>query len=185
MVNYQNSKIYRLECLNTGLVYIGATTRSLSKRKNEHKTDYNEWINGGKNYVSSFEIIKNNNYDIYLMENYPCNSKEELHSREGYWQKQIDCVNKCISGRPEKQYKIDNKEKIKDQKKKYNEKNNEKNQLYRKDYYQKNKTKILEHDSNREDILCLYCDCYHSPKHIRRHERTLKHKNAVKYFKNI
>ena len=66
------------------------------------------------------KILANNNYDIQLIELYPCNSKDELHSREGYWQKEIKCLNRCIAGRTKKQYNLDNKAKIAEQKQVYN-----------------------------------------------------------------
>jgi predicted GIY-YIG superfamily endonuclease len=36
MPNYQNSKIYKIRCNTTGLVYIGSTTQSLKQRLDQH-----------------------------------------------------------------------------------------------------------------------------------------------------
>ena len=38
------------------------------------------------------------------MEKYPCNSKEELYSREGHHIQITECINKRIAGRSKKQY---------------------------------------------------------------------------------
>lgn len=47
-------------------------------------------------------------YDIILLEDYPCNSKNELHSRERYYiELNISIVvNRCIPTRTEKEYWI-------------------------------------------------------------------------------
>jgi hypothetical protein len=50
-------------------------------------------MKGKKNYYSSFEVMKNNDYVIILIENYPSNSKDQLFSRERYWTNEIECVN--------------------------------------------------------------------------------------------
>lgn len=52
-----------------------------------------------KNYTTSFKILENNNYEIELIEDYPCGSKRELEARERYWSEQYindgyECVNK-------------------------------------------------------------------------------------------
>jgi hypothetical protein len=38
--------------------------------------------------------MKYNSVRIVLIENYPCDSKNELHARERYYVNNIDCVNK-------------------------------------------------------------------------------------------
>jgi len=37
MIDYTKSKIYKIICNNSGLIYIGSTTCLLSKRLQEHK----------------------------------------------------------------------------------------------------------------------------------------------------
>ena len=94
MVNYKLGKIYRLECNITGLVYIGSTCEpTLAKRLTKHVSHYRSYLKGTYHYVSSFKILENNDYNIILIEKYPCNDKDELYSRECYWSNQIDCVN--------------------------------------------------------------------------------------------
>ncbi len=39
------------------------------------------------------------NCKIELVDHFPCNSKEELHQREGEHVRNNECVNKCIPGR--------------------------------------------------------------------------------------
>jgi hypothetical protein len=107
MVNYQLGKVYKLECLTTGQVYYGATCEPiLSRRLAGHKSDYEYYKRGHpKSYVSSFEILKNGNYAISLVENVPCNSKDELSARERYYIVNNVCVNKCFPlGKPKIRY---------------------------------------------------------------------------------
>ena len=64
MVNYQNGKVYKIINENNEIIYIGSTTEEkLCKRYAKHK-------------------LKAPNHKIILIENYSCNSKEELCMRE-------------------------------------------------------------------------------------------------------
>ena len=57
MVNYQLGKIYKLVDNTNGNIYIGSTCKPyLSSRLAAHKTDYNYYLNGKNNYITSFEI---------------------------------------------------------------------------------------------------------------------------------
>jgi hypothetical protein len=145
MPNYSNGKIYRIFCNKTGLQYYGSTTQSLAKRMGHHKTQY---IRNGN--ISSKLILENGDYEIVLVEDYPCERKEQLHQRERFYIETMECVNKQIPTRTDKQYREDNKEynKIrnkqyreenKDKIKEWVEENKEKLKLYRKAYYEKNK----------------------------------------------
>ena len=82
MVDYSNGEIYRIVCNSTGKVYIGSTTQSLSKRLSSHRLDYKKCLNGKYQFITSFEIIKENNYEIILIENVPCNNKQELFRKK-------------------------------------------------------------------------------------------------------
>jgi len=166
MVNYQNSKIYKIICNITGQIYIGSTTKKyLSMRLAGHVGAYKNWLKGETTYVTSFKIIENDDYDIILIENYPCNSKDELHARERYWTSQIDCINKVKNqglynelGKVEydKHYYETNKDKILEATKQYRENNIDKIKQYReatkdkmsernKQYYKDNKEKRKEY----------------------------------------
>ena len=118
MPDYQNSKIYRLWCDETDKIYIGSTTLKLCNRLAHHKSSHNSCRS-----KTLFEI--SNNVKIELIENYPCNSKEELNKKEGEHIRGMDCVNKNIAGRTIIEWREDNKE---DQRKKireYKKKNKE------------------------------------------------------------
>ena len=59
MVNYKNSKIYKIICNITQNEYYGSTTKQyLSSRLQQHKTQYHRWLNDNKKtYYSS--LFKN------------------------------------------------------------------------------------------------------------------------------
>ena len=95
MVNYEEGKIYKIVCNKTGLIYIGSTTKHyLSDRLNEHSSRYKHYKDGKeKTKSTSYKIIDNGDYDIILIENYPCNSKDELRARERFYIDQFECIN--------------------------------------------------------------------------------------------
>ena len=145
MVNYNNGKIYKLECLTTGLIYIGSTTKHyLSERMSQHKYDYEKYKKGEMHYISSFDILENDNYIIGLLDAINCNTKDELLAREGYYIKTIQCVNKHIVGRTKKEYRQDNIEEITEKRKQHYQENKEKNNRNSKNYYNDNKKTIKE-----------------------------------------
>lgn len=86
MPNYQQSKIYKIISPHTDKIYIGSTIKQyLSQRLVKHKSDFKRWQQGKTHKVSSFDLIELGNVEIILLELYPCNSKDELTSRERYW----------------------------------------------------------------------------------------------------
>lgn len=124
MPDYSKGKIYKIVCNETGKVYIGSTVQKLNTRLNNHKSYYNHWLDGKiDRQCASYAIIQFDNYYIELIENYPCNSRTELEMREGYWQKQIECINKNIAGA----YGGDKKTYMKNYQKVYNQTDKHKN----------------------------------------------------------
>jgi hypothetical protein len=112
MPNYQNGKVYSIRSRsNLDLVYIGATTQPLSVRFGEHKKLSNK--------TSSKQIIDLGDAYIELIENYSCNSREELLKREGEIIRSMECVNKVIPCRTHQEYYLDNKEVLLEKKRQY------------------------------------------------------------------
>ena len=110
------AKIYKITDNTNDNIYIGNTCRNLEERLSEHKSSYKRFLKGLYRNVKSFDILKNNNYKIELLENCNITTKDELLARERYYIENNDCLNKNIPGRTEKEYKkayrIDNKDKI-------------------------------------------------------------------------
>ena len=93
MPDYQKGKIYKI--VGGGKTYYGSTCEpTLARRLAKHRNKYNGYKKGKDHYVSSFKVLDEPDCAIYLIENYPCSSKDELHAREGYYIQNNECVNK-------------------------------------------------------------------------------------------
>ena len=81
-------------CNITDKYYVGSTCEPrLARRLTKHVSDYKSWKEGKRHKISSFDVIENGNYQILLIENFPCKCKDELTSREGdvIRQSKLDC----------------------------------------------------------------------------------------------
>lgn len=98
------------------------------------------------NYISSYQLLQYPDVDIILLENYPCNNKQELHARERHYIELLDCVNKCIPTRTPKEahqaYYQENRERVQSQQQQYAEEHQEEIKDWQKQYYQDNKAQI-------------------------------------------
>lgn len=156
--DYSRGKIYKLENLETGKIYIGSTTKKyLSERLTAHKSDYNRWKDGKCGYITSFDIFEGGEYQITLLESYPCQTLDELHSRERHYIQMLDCVNKVVPTRTKREYYEDNHEELKAQMKEYRETHREAIVKHKKEYYEANRDAIADYkkqyyEANREVI---------------------------------
>jgi hypothetical protein len=186
-IDYSKGKIYRIVCDTTGLVYIGSTVETLSNRLSKHKNNYKNYLKGKNNYITSFDILKNDNYKIILIENYSCINREELEREERKYIETIECVNKIIPGRTDKEYYEDNKDKIKKYEKEYRKNNKDKLKEKNKIYREENKDKIKElknkwYKTNKQEINkkkivkieCEFCKSITTKNHFKRHQQSLK-----------
>lgn len=154
---YSKGQIYKIVSPDFSKCYIGSTCEGLSTRMARHRYMFNQHIKRGKESYRCvnklFEKFGVENCKMLWIEDYPCNSKKELRAREGFYQQSIDCINKKIEGRTDKEYREQNKEKEqerhktyyennKDKRKAYNEANKEKRRQYNKEYREKNKAKL-------------------------------------------
>ena len=202
MVDYSNGKIYRIVCNNTGKVYIGSTTDTLSRRLTGHKSNYNKYINGRYHYVTSFEIIKNNNFSIVLIENVPCKNKEELFQKERYYIENTQCVNKQVPLRTMREYINANIEKRKKTCKKYNDTHKDKHHEYyinnkdsinekRKLYYEKNRDSFIQrakkhYEQNISIIKTPFqCECGATLMNKSSKSKHLKTQKHLKYLESL
>jgi len=152
MPNYQNGKIYTIRHPDTEQYYLGSTTQALSERFRGHKRLQNTTAK------QLFDLGIDQCY-IELLENYPCNSVEELTKREGELIRlyKANLVNKIIVGRTKKQYVKDNKETIYEKHKIYYQNNKETLSIKYKHYHDNNKHTIyaqqkLHREENKESI---------------------------------
>ena len=104
-MDYQNGKIYRIVCEETQRVYIGSTSSTLVKRLSTHKSK----IKSGVNHCAWKDFI---NPKIFLIEDYPCDRKEQLLMRERYHMENTECVNLNRPIRTDTERKEQKKEKV-------------------------------------------------------------------------
>ena len=88
MSDYNKSKIYKLFVKGAEeLPYIGSTVSPLTQRLSHHK---HQAITPTQTKTASCQMFEDGNeVEIELLENYPCNSKTELETRERYWLEQF------------------------------------------------------------------------------------------------
>ena len=166
MVNYANGKVYMIgptaERLDEGDIYVGSTAKEyLSQRMDAHRKDYKKWKNGKicckMNSFDLFDKYGVENCKITLLEVCPCNSRDELTSKESHYIRTMKCVNKIIPDRTLIEYRADNREH---------------NINIKRIYYESNQDMILL----KKKITCE-CECgsIHQKDAIGRHLRTDKH----------
>ena len=113
---YHNGKIYKITDIAYNKCYIGCTTEELSQRMARHRNDFKRFVNGNlKGYIRSYDLFNEygvENCKIELIEYYKCDTLQELRKKEGEHIKNTECVNKYVSGRTQKEYREDNKDKI-------------------------------------------------------------------------
>jgi hypothetical protein len=146
MPNYANAKIYQVISPNHPLPYIGSTTQPLCKRMTQHRRS---------NECRSRIIIEAGDAYIELIEEFSCENKEQLNKREGEIIRERECVNHNIAGRTDREYYIDNHEKLKGQ---------------CLAYYHQNKAEVKEHVKRM--VQCPTC------------QKTLKYCSLVLHRKN-
>ena len=110
MTDYSQGKIYKIIDIDTGSVFIGSTVQTMEKRMSKHVEHFKSYSKGKGKFMTAFKVMKNNNFQMELIEDYPCKSRNELELQELYWTNEIDCVNKVKTndldelGKPKHRY---------------------------------------------------------------------------------
>ena len=132
-----------------------------------HRNRYKKWKEGSNDYTTCYNIFDKygiENCEIYLIEKFPCDTKDELHSREGYYIQNNSCVNKCIAGRSKREYYEDNRDSILERVKQYR---------------QDNIDKVKAKDNTRKKVFVM-CTCGELiKKNNSRHLTSKKHLDKV------
>ena len=114
MNKYNDSKVYKIVDNTNGNIYIGSTTHKyISQRLVKHRCAYKLYLEGCKKYMTSFKILENGDYDIILLENVNCETKDQLTAKERYYIETLECVNLVIPGRTKQEWENENIDKIK------------------------------------------------------------------------
>ena len=148
-----NAKIYKIVDNTNQNVYIGSTCKTLNQRLSKHKSDYKMFLKGLYNNVKSFDIIKNNDFKIELLEKCNIKTKQELLARERFYIVNNNCLNKNIPGNFDKGC-----------------------QQYQKDYREANKDKL--NNKKKEKFDCL-CGGQYTNTNKQQHIKTSKHQKIL------
>ncbi len=181
-INYGNGKIYKITCDENDLVYYGSTCSPLRKRLCGHKSCYKNYTKGGTaGKCKSFDIVKYESCKIELVEDYPCDDKLQLKTRERYFIENNECHNKCTPTKTEKEWWKEhyekNKEYIKAVNRKYKRENKEKLKIKNKVYNDKNKELIKQ-----KRMIKVKCECGNliTKWNFARHKKSIKHQKYIK-----
>lgn len=215
--NFNNGKIYKIEPMNgdAGDTYIGSTTKEyLSQRMVAHRSSYKRWLEGDANLVTVYNLFDKygiHNCQIVLLESVYANTSDELHAREAFYIKSMECVNKYIPGRTIQEYRKDNKDKLNEINKQYYEDNKDKFKYYRdnnkeqikqyrddnkvkasqynKQYQQLNKERLKQYRDDNKDYNKDYMKQYHEDNKDKMSERLKQYrednKDKVKQYQQL
>jgi hypothetical protein len=209
-MDYQKGKIYRLVCAISDKQYVGSTTQPLHKRLWNHKHHYKRWKDGKRFYYTAFELYETGErVSAILLEDSPCQRKEQLLARERYWIENIEggCVNKHLPTRTFKEwfeqhkeeqsvkgraYRKEHRERRREYDRAYGEQHKEEKAARDRAYRETHRDKVLErqrayreknrdniNQKRRQKILCS-CGVEHSI-YNKNHVLSKSHKEWLAY----
>jgi hypothetical protein len=145
MPDYSKIQIYRFVCNDLTIKdnYIGSTTNWI-KRKQHHKERCNN-LNNNKSHLYIYQIMRNNggfsNWNMVLIEDYPCENRRQAEQREQYWKEFYqDNMGQNRAFRTEEQKIQQKRELVRD----HHQVNKDILNEQARAYYQANKERILE-----------------------------------------
>lgn len=199
-IDYETTPIifYKFVCENPKIksCYVGHTT-NFCQRKGHHKyacnTVYCKQYNN-KIYQTIRDNGGFNNWKMVEIDRQICLDLSDTRKIEQKYIEELQAnMNMIYAFRTNKQYEIDNKKKIAEQKKIYNLENKEKITKNRQKYEHENKNQISERkkqyylDTREQKIIKCNCECggtyCYSTKS--RHLKTQKHQNYLATINNI
>ena len=104
---YHDGKIYRICDVGYTKSYYGSTTQALSMRLAGHRRNYRLHKEHKCNKVAVYDLFDEfgvKNCKIELVEDFPCETRNELQRQEGHHIRQNECINKIRLGRTSKEY---------------------------------------------------------------------------------
>ena len=173
---YQQGKIYKIVSPHTDKIYIGSTTKQyLSQRLAKHKSDFKRWQQGKARNITSFNLIELGDVEIILLELYPCNSKDELTSRERHW---YNLNKELVINKLRPSFTLEERKK---EQKEYYQNNYEYIQEYYKKYRESRKDELIQYSKEYRKIK-FNCECGSkniSYEHKASHNKTDKHQTYL------
>ena len=177
MPDYAKTVMYKICCKDTNItdIYVGHTTNI--KRRIKHHKDNCKYPDNKHYHLKVYEFIRNNgewnNWDIIVLEEYPCNSHLDAIIKEReYYETLKATLNSYYPQRTFKEYCNDNIKYNKEYKKQWYNDNKEILNEKAKQYYNDNKEEINE--KRKEKIICE-CGCEIRKSDLKTHQKTAKH----------
>ena len=134
-IDYSKTVIYKIVCksLNIKDLYVGNTT-DFTRRKTKHKHCCNNPTSKSYN-LKVYEMIRKNggwdNWEMVLVETYPCKNQNEASAKEREWYENLNAnMNVQYPHRTTLEYRLEKRDIILEQRKIYYNENKE--ELYRK-----------------------------------------------------
>ena len=166
VISYDKTAIYKIACKDPSItdVYVGSTT-NVNKRRYKHKYFcYDE--NSSKYNFKVYDFIRKNggwdNWDLVVIEEYPCENKIQMLQRERHHLEQLQAtLNSKYPYRTKEEAKEMMKNYMIDYNKKYRQENKHTIRLYKRAWRQKQKEKKeLEklNDKFETEIILDACD---------------------------
>jgi hypothetical protein len=164
-VDYSKTLIYKICCRDPTItdIYVGHTTNKTERKRLHRNKCNNQNFKDCNIYV--YQFIRNNggwdNWDMLVIEEYPCENMYEACLRERHWLETLHAtLNTNIPSRTYQQWTDDNKEHLKDYKAKWYE------------------------DNRKERNEKIECECggKYTKQHKLRHFKSQKH---LKYLNEI
>lgn len=160
-------------------IYVGSTNNYI-KRMYSHKMNCNN-PNSKEYNKKVYQFIRANGgweeWDMIIVEEYPCNNKEELKMKEDEIMLEVKSkLNDRRAKRTHKEYNEDNKEKIAEQKKEYYKDNKERIVETHKEWREKHifyQTEYMR-KYNKERVICDICAGEVCKSSLPRHKRGLR-----------
>jgi hypothetical protein len=151
MPDYQQGKIYKLWSPSKNIVYYGSTVQSLAQRLTKHKNHHKTHNNNNTKKITAHLVLECEDYKIELVEEFPCNNKQQLEKKEGEYIKNNECINKYVAGRTQAENYQDNKEEKIKAVTEYRKNNIEKIKAYdiERNKSEERKAKMREYDKTR------------------------------------
>ena len=168
-MDYKNGRIYQIRNTFDDDVYVGSTCQALSKRMAWHRENRKATAKQHRPIYVKMKEYGVECFYIELIEEYPCENKEQLRKREGHFIREIATLNMCQAGRTNREYKLDNHEQILLQGKQYYESHKEQITKYHEKYR-------LDNKEFRNSKFECACGGSYSYTHKAEHCRCQKHK---------
>ena len=109
---YASSKIYKIVSKTSDKIYLGSTLSTITLKKSQIKKEYKEFEAGKRKEPIYSEIVKDPNFKVILVEEYPCKNKDQLNNRLDEWIDENECLNKTEDRIVQKPLNVPSKKKV-------------------------------------------------------------------------